>query len=394
GKLKPCGTIVEATSGNTGAGLAMVAAVKGYKCIFVMPDKMSQEKIDRLRGYGARVIVTPTNVEPEDPRSYYSVAQKIVDENKNAFLANQYHNPSNPEAHYRCTGPEIWEQTDQKIDAFVAGIGTGGTISGVGKFLKEQNKAIKIIGVDTVGSILQNLFYGKEPGKAQPYKVEGIGEDFMPSNLDFNVIDHVVQVNDKESLLMARRLAREEGIFAGGSSGSAVCGALKYAKNLRKKETILVLLPDSGLTYLSKVFSDEWMTANSFLGEQDTVKNLIKGIPLIEATSKSPVSDIFEKMRDNGVSQIPIIEDSQLVGIVNEKDIYEYLLKFPQNDDQIKDTGMIHTDTLKVKAFTPISELHDALSKNNAAIVVDENDHAVDIITKIDVINYLFEQNR
>ena len=231
GRLQPGGTIVEATSGNTGVGLAIAAAIKGYRCIFVMPDKMSQEKILLLRAYGARVVVTPTAVEPDDPRSYYSVADKLVAETPQAILANQYHNPVNPQAHFEGTGPEIWGQTGGKITHFVAGMGTGGTISGVGRFLKEQNSHIKIVGVDPIGSILYELHRSGQTVKADSYKVEGVGEDFLPTTTDLSVIDTIVQVTDRESFLMGRRLVREEGIFVGGSAGSAVVGAVKYARD-------------------------------------------------------------------------------------------------------------------------------------------------------------------
>ncbi len=266
GALAPGGTIVEATSGNTGAGLALVAAVKGYKCVFVMPDKMSQEKRDRLRAYGARVIVTPT-VALDDPESHYCVARRIVEETPNAILANQYNNPNNPESHYRMTGPEIWRQTGGDFDAFVAGLGTGGTISGIGRFLKEKNPAVKIIGVDPIGSILYGLFHGERAPKAESYRTEGIGESFKPETLSFENIDEIVRVADGESLRMARRLAREEGVLAGGSAGGAVMGTLRYARSLAKPERVVTLLPDSGMFYLSKVFSDEWMAANGFLEE-------------------------------------------------------------------------------------------------------------------------------
>ncbi len=266
GELAPGGTIVEATSGNTGAGLAMVAAIKGYRCVFVMPDKMSQEKIDRLRAYGAEVIVTPT-VALDDPESHYSVARRIVEETPNAILANQYNNPNNPESHYRVTGPEIWRQTGGAFDTFVTGLGTGGTISGTGKYLKEQNPNIKVVGVDPIGSILYGLFYGEENPASASYKTEGIGESFKPNTLSFENVDEVVRVTDKECLLTARRLAREEGILAGGSAGGAVAGALRYAESLEEPERIVTLMPDSGMFYLSKIFSDEWMAANGFLDE-------------------------------------------------------------------------------------------------------------------------------
>ncbi|MEZ4516982.1 MAG: cysteine synthase [Chloroflexota bacterium] len=269
GRLQPGGTIVEATSGNTGVGLAIAAALRGYHCIFVLPDKMSQEKILLLRAYGARVVVTPTAVEPEDPRSYYSVARRLVEETPNAILANQYANPVNPEAHYLSTGPEIWAQTGGRITHFVAGMGTGGTISGVGRYLKEQNPAIQVVGVDPYGSILYELHRSGEYTEAESYKVEGVGEDFLPDTTDLSVIDEIVQVTDRECFLMTRRLVREEGIFSGGSSGAAVVGALKYAHQhqLGPDDVMVVILPDGGSRYLSKVFDDGWMRENGFLDQ-------------------------------------------------------------------------------------------------------------------------------
>src|SRR5258707_526547 len=266
GKLNPGGTIVEATSGNTGVGLAIAAAIKGYKCVFVLPDKQSIEKIHQLRAFGARVIVTPTNVEPEDPRSYYSVAKQVARETPNAILANQYHNPANPDTHYRTTGPEIWQQTAGQVDAFVCGVGTGGTITGVGRYLKEQYPGVKIVGVDPIGSILYDYFKTGQMVEAHSYKIEGIGEDFVPSIYDFNVIDDMVQVTDKESFLMARRLVREEGLFCGGSSGSAIVGALKYAleNNLGPDKCVVVFLSDSGYRNLGQGFVYEWMCENRF----------------------------------------------------------------------------------------------------------------------------------
>ncbi|MCP6717967.1 MAG: cysteine synthase A [Patescibacteria group bacterium] len=264
GLLKPGGTIVEPTSGNTGIGLALVAVLKGYKMIFTMPDKMSKEKESLLRAYGAKVIRTPTAVLPEDPRSYYKVAEKITKETKNAFCPNQYYNQNNPKTHYETTGPEIWRDTNGMITHFVAGMGTGGTISGAGKYLKNKNPNIKIIGADPEGSIFHHEFY-KTKGKIHTYKTEGIGEDFIPDTINLEIVDEIITVNDKNAFLTTRRLAKEEGLLVGGSSGAAAFAALKIAKNLDKNDVIVVLFPDTGRNYLSTIFNDEWMLKNDFL---------------------------------------------------------------------------------------------------------------------------------
>jgi len=263
GLLRPGGTIIEPTSGNTGVGLAIVASVKGYKMIFVMPDKMSEEKRAILRAYGAKVVVTPTNVPPESPEHYTKVAERLAQETSNSCMPNQYENRANPDAHYRTTGPEIWRQTDGQLDVFVCGMGTGGTITGTGRFLKEKKKSLKVVGVDPEGSIFYPRFHGQ---KAEPhqYKVEGIGEDFVPGTLDMSIIDDVIQVSDRDAFHMARRLAQEEGILVGGSGGTAVQAAMKVAEHLDEHNTIVALLPDTGRNYLSKLFSDKWMKEQGF----------------------------------------------------------------------------------------------------------------------------------
>jgi cystathionine beta-synthase len=328
GRLKPGGTIVEATSGNTGVGLAIAAAIRGYKCVFVMPDKMSQEKVRLLRAFGARVVVTPTAVEPADPRSYYSVSKRIVAETPNSILANQYHNPMNPESHYRTTGPEIWQQTGGLIKAFVTGMGTGGTISGTGRYLKEKNPGVKIIGVDPIGSLLYDTWrMGRVPAEPflKTYKTEGIGEDFLPGATDMSVVDEIVQVSDKESMLMTRRLVREEGIFCGGSSGSAVAGLLKspIVQAFGPDDLVVVILPDSGSRYLSKVFDDEWMREYGFLesawGEARVADLLaIKHArSLITASPSDRVREVINLMKTHDISQMPVLTDGKLVGMIS-----------------------------------------------------------------------------
>lgn len=265
GLLKPGDTIIESTSGNTGLGLALVALVKGYKTIFTIPDKMSQEKIDLLKAFGAKVVITPTNVTPDSPESYWEVAKELNRKIPNSFYVNQHYNLKNPQAHYLTTGPEIWKQTKGKIDYLIAGMGTGGTISGTAKYLKKKNSKIKIIGVDPKGSIFYQYFKTGKTVKAHPYQVEGIGEDVLVGTLDFKVIDDVIQVNDKQAFNMARKLLKKEGIFVGGSSGAVMYGAIKLAKKIKGRKTIVVILPDSGLNYLSKIFDDQWMRKNKFL---------------------------------------------------------------------------------------------------------------------------------
>ncbi len=398
GLLKPGGTIVEPTSGNTGMGLAIAAAIKGYKCIFVMPDKMSEEKIRALRAFGARVVITPTAVEPDDPRSYYSVSKRLAEETPHAFLAGQYWNPANPDAHYRSTGPEIWQQTAGKVSVFVAGMGTGGTISGTGKYLKERNPEVKVVGIDPVGSLYTEYFRTGVLGPAHGYKVEGVGEDFLPSTMDFGVVDDVAQVSDRESFLTTRRLVREEGIFCGGSCGMAVAGALKWlrspaAEQLSEDDIVVVLLPDSGSRYLSKLFDDNWMRENGFL-ESSTVGDLVAEHPreVIAADDQTTVAAAIRLMKTHGISQLPVLDRAGgLHGIISESDLLDYLLNGGAMEHGIE--GLHNHEVATVASDTPVEELTSLFGRSAAAVVVDAGKVA-GIVTKIDVIDFLASRNR
>ncbi len=393
GMLGQGGTIIEATSGNTGAGLAMVGAIRGYKCIFVMPDKMSQEKIDALRAYGAKVIICPTAVEPSDPRSYYSVARRVVEETPGAFYANQYHNPANPEAHYLSTAPEIWEQTGGGFDAFVSGMGTGGTLSGCGRYFKEKNPNVKIIGVDPIGSLYYEYVKTGRLTKAFSYYVEGIGEDFLPSTMNLSLLDEVVQVDDKECFTMTRDLVRREGIFCGGSCGAAVVGAVKYARSLKKPERILVLLPDNAQKYLSKIFNDEWMRSNGFLDDNDidgTVAHLLKTMPhhIITARRDTSIRDAIALLRKHSISQLPILdENNRHCGIVAELDLLNYLVEH-EGALNTPLAELVESDYATVTPSTRIALLKTIFNDAKAVLVVDQ-ERLLGVVTKIDLIEYL-----
>jgi cystathionine beta-synthase len=400
GRLKPGGTVVEATSGNTGVGLAIVCAIRGYKSVFVMPDKMSQEKIQLLRAFGGKVVITPTAVAPEDPRSYYRVAERIAKETPNAILADQYQNPQNPLSHYQTTGPELWEQTGGKVTDVIISMGTGGTFSGVGRYLKEKNPKIRIIGVDPTGSILKEIWQnkGKIPAgvEAITYKVEGIGEDFLPGTTDLSQVDDIVRVTDKESFVWTRRLVNEEGIFAGGSSGAAVAGAFKYCESLKGDHLAVVLLPDSGTRYLSKVFDDKWMRENGFLESEwgeATLREVLgakTSSELIAASADDRIADVVAKMKEFGISQLPAMNGgSEVIGLVREGDLLSHMLESKNarpGEESIRDLLQPPPPTLP--AHTPLSDAMPEIVRNNV-VLVNDGGRVVGILTKIDVLDFI-----
>ncbi len=391
--LKPGGTIVEATSGNTGASLALLAAVRGYKCVFVMPDKMSQEKISNLRAFGAKVVVCPTAVDADDPRSYYKVSRRIADETPNSFYANQYHNPANPEAHYLWTGPEVWKQTKGELDAFVAGMGTGGTISGAGKYLKEKKPGIQLVGVDPVGSLYYDFVKTGRITRPFSYKVEGIGEDFFPSTMNLKIIDDIVRVDDKECFLMTRDLTRLEGLFVGGSGGAAVAGAIKYARAQNRKMNILVFLADAGQKYVSKIFNDDWMRENGFLDDVTglgTVHDILlsKGkTKIVTATPQSKVRDVIATLKSLGISQLPVLDKGKLRGIIGEVDLLRHLVTGQKKLDSAIGE-LVEGEYATVTPDTKIELLQGVLADAKVAIAMD-GEEVVGIVTKIDLIDYL-----
>lgn len=395
GILKPGGTIIEGTSGNTGMGLALTAIAKGYRCIFTMADKQSQEKINILRAVGAEVIVCPTNVAPDDPRSYYSVARKLNKEIPNSIYPNQYDNPSNAKAHYLATGPEIWKQTDGKITHYVATVGTGGSMCGTAKFLKEQNPKLVTVGIDTYGSVFKKY---KETGifdenEIYPYLTEGFGEDILPKNVDFSVIDSFIKVTDKDGALMTRRLSREEGMFVGWSSGSAVHGALEYAKeHLKQDDVMVILLPDHGTRYLAKVYNDNWMKDHGFLETRmfaSTARDIIHSRngkdSLCTVANKAKVSEAILLMNKEGIDQIPVTEGEHFVGSVSSSMLLEKIME----DPELKNKAIAEVMDKPMQFVAPDSTLDvlsSFLNKENRAVLVRDENQKVHIITRHDVL--------
>jgi cystathionine beta-synthase len=392
GVLKPGGTIIEGTSGNTGMGLAIAAIVKGYKCIFTTTDKQSKEKVDALRALGAEVVVCPTNVEPEDPRSYYSVSSRLIKEVPNSWKPNQYDNPSNATAHYESTGPEIWEQTEGKITHLVVGVGTGGTICGVARFLKEKNPNIKVWGIDTYGSVFKKY---KETGifdknEIYPYITEGIGEDFLPANVDFSLIDHFEKVTDKDAALMTREISKKEGIFVGNSAGSAMAGLMQMKHLLKKEDVVVVIFHDHGTRYLGKMFNDDWMRERGFLEPiKPKVADILGRKNLQKVLSISPdqrVDHALHMITDADVSQLPVIDqDGTLIGAVNENDLLKKILAQPSvKSDLVK--SVMGTPFPEVSLATGLDELTRLLDKGNDAVMCKDTAGSWQIITKHDVI--------
>lgn len=392
GRLKPGGTIIEGTSGNTGMGLALGAIVKGYKLICVITDKQSKEKMDILRAVGAKVIVCPTDVEPDDPRSYYSVSKRLGTEIPNSWYVNQYDNPSNAIAHYEQTGPEIWEQTQGKVTHFVVGVGTGGTISGVAKYLKEHNPNVKIWGVDTYGSVFKKYHETGifDENEIYSYITEGIGEDILPKNVDFSLIDGFTKVTDKDAAVYTRKLALEEGIFVGNSAGSAIKGVLQLKEHFKPDDVVVVLFHDSGSRYVGKMFNDDWMRERGFLDEEitkavDLIKNH-KDKSLVIVRTEELVSHAIDRMKKYNISQIPVIDTTGFVGSVDESDLFRSYLEDKNIADKPIKSVMGKPYPI-VKSSTPVDEVSKLITKDNHAVLVELENGKHHIITKHDIIS-------
>ncbi len=386
GWLKPGGTIVEATAGNTGVGLALAGAVKGYRCIFVLPDKMSGEKLRLLKAYGAEIVITPTAVPPDSPDSYNGVADRLAREIPGAWRANQFANLANPEVHYRTTGPEIWDQTDGKVTAFVAGVGTGGTISGVGRYLKERNPEVKVVGADPEGSILS----GDAP---KPWKVEGIGEDFVPKTLNGQLVDEWVRVGDSESFQVARDLARREGLLVGGSSGTAVAAALRYARRLGPGDLVVALCADTGRNYMSKFFDDDWLVENGLHWDApraQSIADLLRGRGprgLVTVGPESTVTEAVELMRSAGISQLPVLREGRSVGCIQEVTLARVL--HDRGDPDTVTVGAIMARPLpQLEVGVHLDEAYRLLLSGNTGVLATAGGEVVDIVTRIDLIQY------
>lgn len=392
GKLKPGGTIIEGTSGNTGMGLAMAAIIKGYKCIFTTTDKQSKEKVDALRAFGAEVIVCPTNVEPEDPRSYYSVSSRLEREVPNSWKPNQYDNLANSQAHYEQTGPEIWEQTEGKITHLVVGVGTGGTISGTGKYLKEKNPNIKIWGIDTYGSVFKKY---KETGifdkdEIYPYITEGIGEDFLPANVNFDVIDLFEKVTDKDAALMTRDIARKEGIFVGNSAGAAIGGLIQLKDKLKPEDVVVVIFHDHGSRYMGKMYNEDWLRERGFLQDEKlTAKSIIakkEATEIVTLDTQKSVLEAINTIKSMNISQIPVTQQGMIVGKIAESDILTALLENPGLKSAAISEIMTATFPF-VDLNTSIDKISSLINKENSAVLVEDESGKIEIITQYDIIN-------